>query len=258
MITLEIAVDNFESAIRAAKNGAHRLELCSALSEGGLTPSVGFLKELKTELKNLGSNTLVFCMLRPRGGYDFQYTDREMAIIINDMELLQANGADGFVFGALNPDNSGINEEQCKRVIEQANGLPVTFHRAFDVTKEDSIPKTMEDAINVGFQRILTSGHETSAECGINEITELVEKYGDRIAIMPGGGITTENAENILRTTKCPEFHTSARPSAEKETSSVLNIDQTAYASGDIVKKLLCIAKNVSQKCNCRRPVAKK
>lgn len=249
MIILEIPVDSVESALTAAKNGANRLELCASLSEGGLTPSVGFLKMVKRELETVAMKPIpIFCMLRPRGGDDFVYSDIEMEILIHDMESLRMNGADGFVFGSRYRDTHSIQVEQCKRIIECAKGLPVTFHRVFDLMAREQMYETMEAIIGLGFQRVLTSGLRETAEMGLDVITELIAKYGHRIVIMPGGGITTKNAENILQITKCLEFHSSARsPKRSAQNSSILNHRDIDYVNADIVRGLLQVAHSISK-----------
>lgn len=204
-IKLEVCVDSIQSAIAAADGGASRIELCSALSEGGLTPTCGTLKTLKDLL-----NIPIFCMLRPRRGNDFMYSDLEIEATLKDMELLKENGADGFVFGALDSERK-INEEQCQKILEKSAGLPVTFHRAFDLTNPNRMHETVERLIELGFKRILSSGFRVTASEGADYLGELIAKHHKDIIIMPGAGITVDNLDELLTATKCIEFHASAR-----------------------------------------------
>ncbi|XP_005185726.1 copper homeostasis protein cutC homolog [Musca domestica] len=208
-IKLEVCVDSIASAIAAMEGGAARIELCSALSEGGLTPSVGVLKTLKS----LPLTIPIYCMLRPRRGNDFIYTDYEMTALLHDMELLQENGADGFVFGSLTPSRE-VNVEQCQQVLEKAKSLPMTFHRAFDVTDPAKMHETTKAIIELGFQRILSSGFRQNALDGVDNLAQLIARHHRDIIIMPGAGINISNLEEILTATKCTEFHGSATVSA--------------------------------------------
>ncbi|XP_073840812.1 copper homeostasis protein cutC homolog isoform X2 [Musca autumnalis] len=208
-VKLEVCVDSIASAIAAMEGGASRIELCSALSEGGLTPSVGVLKTLK----NLPLTIPIYCMLRPRRGNDFVYTDYEMTALLHDMELLQENGADGFVFGALTPSRE-INVEQCQQVLEKAKSLPMTFHRAFDVTNPEKMHETTKQIIELGFQRILSSGFRQNALDGLDNLAQLIARHHRDIIIMPGAGISISNLEEILTATKCVDFHSSAKAGA--------------------------------------------
>ncbi|XP_050527274.1 copper homeostasis protein cutC homolog [Daktulosphaira vitifoliae] len=201
---MEVCVDNIQSAINAANGGAQRLELCSALNEGGLTPSIGLLKTIKSII-----SLPVFVMLRPRSGYDFQISEIELKIVLEDLNMLKEAGADGFVFGALTA-NGFIDKKVCSSVISSATPLPVTFHRAFDVAVGDPILMAQEIA-NLGFTRLLTSGRHSNAFEGINLIKRLVRETENKLIIVPGAGINTKNLETILNETLCYEFHGSAK-----------------------------------------------
>ncbi|XP_049808077.1 copper homeostasis protein cutC homolog [Schistocerca nitens] len=200
---MEVCVDNVESAVNAAAGGASRLELCSALSEGGLTPTKGLL----TIIKRLVSIP-VFVMLRPRKGSDFVFSADELEAIYTDALVLREAGADGFVFGALT-HGGDVDIAACRRVLEIASDKPVTFHRAFDVTCEPY--GALETIIDLGFSRLLTSGQASSAEKGLELIKELILRARNRIIVMPGAGITIKNLPVILNETKAREFHGSAR-----------------------------------------------
>ncbi|KAH8294932.1 hypothetical protein KR018_004382, partial [Drosophila ironensis] len=254
-IKLEVCVDSVRSAFAAEEGGASRIELCSALGEGGLTPSVGTLKILKDSL------TLpVFCMLRPRRGTDFVYDDEEMAALLTDMELLRANGADGFVFGSLNPDRS-INVEQARQVMLHSNGLPVTFHRAFDLTD----PKLMHDNVQLlrelGFQRLLSSGFRPSAAEGSDALAQLIAKHHRDIIVMPGAGIKVSNLEELLTVSRCREFHASAMDTAGENyvapnttrmecdvTMGKQDIDPYYGTNANVVRKMVTIASAMSSR----------
>lgn len=201
---MEVCVDNIESALNAVSGGAHRLELCSALNEGGLTPSLGLFKTLKTII-----SIPIFVMLRPRSGEDFQFSDLEVKVILQDLILFKDIGANGFVYGALNI-HGDIDVDSCSSVILAANPLPVTFHRAFDVAIAN--PITMANKIaNLGFKNLLTSGRCCKAIDGKLLIKTLIETMKTRLIIIPGAGIDVGNLEDILVTTSAQEFHGSAR-----------------------------------------------
>lgn len=150
----------------------------------------------------------VFVMLRPHGGNDFTYSDTEMNIIRSDMELFRLNGADGFVFGALH-ENHTINENQCRLIVQEANGLPVTFHRAFDLTSRADMLENIQKIEQMGFKRLLTSGLMKTAERGMENI-KLLNEHVKSLIIVPGSGIGIGNCEKILNYTGCREFHASA------------------------------------------------
>ncbi|XP_022162255.1 copper homeostasis protein cutC homolog [Myzus persicae] len=243
---MEICVDSIESAINAVHGGAHRLELCSALCEGGLTPSMGLFKTLK--ILKMMDTVDIFIMLRPRCGYDFQFSDLEIKVILKDCLLFKNAGADGFVFGALT-STGDIDIDACASVISTAQPLPVTFHRAFDVATQDPIEMAHKIA-DLGFKRLLTSGRSPEASDGKHLIKVLIETMKDRLIIMPGAGIQVDNLKDILVTTLAREFHGSAKV-LKKYTNSNDPKLQSAYkktpiyvTDQDIVKKLLRIYKN--------------
>lgn len=188
-------------------------------------------------------------MLRPRRGNDFNYRNEEIQAILYDMEIFQQIGCDGFVFGSLN-DNQEINIKQCKQIIENSFNLPVTFHRAFDLTKKEKMYETCELIKSLGFQRILTSGFEKSAEDGLDNLKNLINKYNKDIIIMPGAGITCKNLSKILKETKCQEFHASAKiqkiqKSCNNSNVSMGNVndEEIFVTDSSIVRDLVKIAK---------------
>ncbi|XP_065653263.1 copper homeostasis protein cutC homolog isoform X2 [Hydra vulgaris] len=184
---MEIVVDSFESAEAAQSAGANRVELCSNLIEGGCTPSLGLVQYIKNKL-----DIPVFVMIRPRGG-DFLYSDDEFEVMKLDIKEFKKSNVDGFVFGILKSDGS-IDKDRNQELVDLCKPLSVTFHRAFDVCIDGY--QALEDIISLGFDRILTSGRENSCLEGLPMLASLIEKAGDRIIIMPGGGIT----EKILFT----------------------------------------------------------
>ncbi|VEN52640.1 unnamed protein product [Callosobruchus maculatus] len=189
---LEVCVDGLESAVAALNGGADRLELCSSLIEGGLTPTPGML----IQIQNINSrNVPVFCLLRCRPG-DFIYAQEEVEVMKEDARILRRHGASGFVFGALS-ENGDVNMKICREIIKACHPLPVTFHRAFDFCRRPTIE--VEVIIDLGFQRILTSGKQRTAQMGVKLIKKLIEQVGNRIVIMPGGGSRSRKTRGRIR-----------------------------------------------------------
>ncbi len=188
---IEVCLDSAESARAAADGGADRVELCAGLVEGGITPSAGMIATTRQHI-DIGLQV----MIRPRGG-DFCYSDLEADCMLRDVELARDLGADGVVLGCLTPDGT-VDRALTARLIAAAAPLPVTFHRAFDMTREPAA--ALEALIELGIERLLTSGQEGSAIEGLELIAELIEQAGDRIVIMPGCGITPRNLHRVLAT----------------------------------------------------------
>jgi len=195
---MEICLDSVESALAAQEGGADRVELCDNLFEGGTTPSLGTI-QVARKMLHIGLQV----MIRPRGG-DFCYSAIEFEVMKADIVAAKAAGADGVVFGILNP-NGTIDVPRSRELIELARPLNVTFHRAFDMTREPF--RALEDVISTGADRLLTSGLEKSVIEGIDLIIQLIEKAGDRIIIMPGAGITERNKEFFLKAVQPKEIH---------------------------------------------------
>lgn len=198
---LEIIGFNIESCIAAQQAGAHRIELCDNPSEGGTTPSYGFIKAAREKLF-----IELYVMIRPRGG-DFMYSDDEFKIMKADVEMCKELGCNGIVIGLLKKDGS-VDKERCKELVGLAYPLGVTFHRAFDRAKEPI--HALEDIIEIGCERILTSGQQPKAVDGTQIIKELILQADDRISIMPGSGVNAENIISIAESTGATEFHSSA------------------------------------------------
>jgi copper homeostasis protein len=200
-IKFEIACFDYESAIKAQDAGADRIELCSDQPEGGITPSYGLI-ELARKNIHIDLNVII----RPRGG-NFFYTDSEYEIIKNDILICKALGINGVVFGMLN-DNNTINKIRNSELVKLASPMTTTFHRAFDETPDAM--KALEDVIECGFTRILTSGKKPFATDGAELISELIKSSGKRIIIMPGGGVRKENLNELISITKAKEYHSSS------------------------------------------------
>jgi copper homeostasis protein len=199
---LEVIGFNIASCIIAQNEGAHRIELCDNPGEGGTTPSYGFIKSAREKL-----SIELYCMIRPRGG-DFFYSDDEFLIMQHDIKTCKTLGCDGIVIGILNKDGS-INKSQCAELVRLAYPMGVTFHRAFDHSANPF--EALEEIIDIGCERILTSGQQPTAPEGVKLINELVRQAEGRIIIMPGSGVRAKNIIDLLNKTGAEEFHSSAR-----------------------------------------------
>lgn len=229
---LEICACNFQSVINAEKAGAHRIELCSELAVGGLTPSYGLLKHT---INN--SKIPAFVLIRPRSG-NFTYSDSEFEIMKQDIQLCKDLGYAGIVSGILNEDNT-IDAERTKQLIKISKPLSFTFHRAFDWTPNPFF--ALEELINLGVDRILTSGQETSAEKGIELLKQLNKKANKKIIILPGGGINAQNAK-LFKENGFKEVHASATTTIsiieepKIEMNSIMFFDETIEVVSDLDK----------------------
>jgi len=200
IMKLEICANSYQSAINAQEAGAHRIELCQELSIGGITPSYGLLKQVTDTL-----SIPVFVLIRPRSG-NFVYTDEEFDIMKQNIQLCKHLGCTGIVSGILKNDNT-IDIERTKELIELSRPLAFTFHRAFDCVSNPS--EALEQLIDLGVDRVLTSGLETSAEKGLNVLKQLQEQANGRITILAGGGINSDNAK-LFKEAGLHEIHASA------------------------------------------------
>lgn len=201
-LRLEICVDSVESAINAQIAGADRVELCGNLPEGGTTPGYGSIISARNNL-DIGLHVII----RPRGG-DFLYSDLELDIMRRDIEMCGEAGADGVVLGILYPGGT-IDVDRTAKLIEFANPMQVTFHRAFDMCNDPV--SGLEDVIASGVTRLLTSGQKNRAQDGMELIRELVIQAGERLIIMPGGGIDETNVALIASVTRVKEIHLTGR-----------------------------------------------
>ncbi|MEI8059988.1 MAG: copper homeostasis protein CutC [Ferruginibacter sp.] len=200
--TLEIIAFNIESCRLAQAAGAHRIELCDNPGDGGTTPSYGFIKQARAIL-----HIQLYCMIRPRGG-DFFYNADEFEIMKSDVITAKQLGCDGVVIGLLNKDGS-VDKERSKKLVELAYPMGVTFQRAFDRVNEPF--QALEDIIETGCERILTSGLVPSCHTGAALIAQLNKQADGRISIMAGSGLKSSNVIEIAKITGIIEFHTSAR-----------------------------------------------
>lgn len=186
---VEICAYSLTSCLTAQQAGAGRIELCGGLPEGGTTPSAGLIQLARNQLR-----IPLYVMIRPRGG-DFLYSDHELDVMKADIELAKAAGADGLVFGLLNADGT-VDEERTRHLIELAHPLPVTFHRAFDMTRDPL--EALEAVIRTGAERILTSGQQPTAEQGVDLLRQLTQRAAGRIEIMAGAGVNARNATLLI------------------------------------------------------------
>lgn len=205
---LEVIGFTIESCLIAQAAGAHRIELCDNPSEGGTTPSYGFIK---TARENLSIE--LYPIIRPRGG-DFLYSEIEFEVMKADIQICKNLGCDGVVIGMLNSDGT-VDKQRCKELVDIAQPMGVSFHRAFDRTKDPF--KALEDIISIGCERILTSGQKSVATDGAALLNELVKQANGRIIIMPGSGVRSDNVETLVKKTNATEFHTSARTYADSK-----------------------------------------
>lgn len=197
-VNLEVCVDTIEGAVIAEKYGADRIELCAALSEGGLTPSTG-LMAAASEL-----SVPVYAMIRPRSG-NFSYSEAEKSLMLRDIQIAEDMGLDGIVIGAVSPGRR-LDLDFLSAALGRTR-LPATLHRAFDTLTD--VSAGVEDAVGLGFERILTSGRALRAELGVDILAETVGCAKGRLSVMAGAGITPENASMILCRSRVDELHAS-------------------------------------------------
>lgn len=212
--TLEVCTASMRSVQAAVAGGAKRIELCSALSVGGLTPSLGLLREVRA----LHPELRIHVLIRPREG-DFVYSEEELRVMERDIEAVLPY-ADSIVSGAMTSAGD-VDEVATRRLLERSQGVAFTFHRAFD--QSQSPLEALETIRALGCTRILTSGTKDTAEAGIPIIRQLVEHAAGAIKILPGGGVTASNIKRILTETGAREVHGSASlhlPDGRQETSA--------------------------------------
>lgn len=198
---LEVCVDSVESARAAQSGGAARVELCDNLVEGGTTPSAGMIQLAREQL-----SIALHVIVRPRGG-DFCYSPLEFEVMRRDIDTARALGADGVVIGLLTP-NGVIDKRRTRELIGRARPMSVTFHRAFDMTRDPF--DALDTLIELGADRVLTSGQEASVMEGLELVRSLVKRANRRIIVMPGGKLSPQNISKILAATGAREFHATA------------------------------------------------
>jgi copper homeostasis protein len=213
---VEIVCCTVDDAVAAEAGGAGRIELCSALQVGGLTPSVGLLRAVK-----LAVQIPVMAMVRPRPS-GFRYSDADLGVMLDDAALLRGYGADGLVFGSLLP-NGSVNRAFTEKIVAIAAGKTTVFHRAFDITPDPI--DALRTLIDCGVTRILTSGQKASAPDGIDLIRQLQLQADGRIEILPGGGIRKNNVAELLALSGCNQVHLAPRSERVDPTSSRNGID---------------------------------
>jgi copper homeostasis protein len=197
-VLIEVCVDSIASALAAERGGAQRVELCSDLLEGGITPSLGLLEAVRSTI-----SIALHSIIRPRGG-DFCYSDEEFRIMQRDIEIAKRAGVEGVVVGVLEPSGR-VDIFRTRQLVDIARPLSLTFHRAFDVSAD--LRRSLEAVCETGADRILTSGGEQDSLRGIETIAQLVSLAGERIKIMAGGGINARNVAQILERTRVREIH---------------------------------------------------
>jgi copper homeostasis protein len=200
-ILIEVCVGSVADVERAVAAGADRLELCSALELGGLTPSLGLV-----EIALQAASIPIVTMLRPRAG-GFRYDCHEFAAMVGDAERFLDLGVAGIVFGVLD-DRGGVDAARCRELVQLAGAAQTVFHRAVDFVADQRAG--VDALIETGVSRVLTSGGRPTAAEGALAIRELVGRASGRIEIMPGGGINAGNVVEIVRTTGCAQIHVGA------------------------------------------------
>ena len=212
-VLLEICIDTLQGAVAAQCGGADRLEVCGPLSVGGVTPSAGLLRTIAEKVQ-----LPLMVMIRPRDG-SFCYSSHALQTMLADIEHVKLCNAMGVVFGALD-ERGAVDVTACRDLCQAAQPLSITFHRAFDDCRDPH--GAVEALIELQVDRILTSGQSHTALEGLELLANLHQRYGDRITIMPGCGITPSNVAKIARDSRCREFHASASTtrdgSARRET----------------------------------------
>jgi copper homeostasis protein len=197
-ILVEACVDSVASSVAAERGGARRLELCDALFDGGTTPSAGMIAACRAAV-----SIPIFVLIRPRGG-GFVYSDAERDVMRRDVVAARELGADGIVIGGLHPDGT-VDLALVRHLVEAAHALPVTFHRAFDLTPD--LPAALTSLADAGVRRVLTAGGASTAAEGATTLAELVRHAGSRVVVMAGGGIREHNVRSVVSASGVREVH---------------------------------------------------
>ncbi|HVK47129.1 MAG TPA: copper homeostasis protein CutC [Pseudobacter sp.] len=234
MAVLEICAYNIQSALIAEQSGAHRVELCASAPEGGITASAGVLRIARAEL-----SIQLYPIIRPRGG-DFLYDSHEWAIMKQDILLCKSLGCEGISTGVQLADGH-IDVDGMKRIAEWAYPMEVTCHRVFDSTPDAF--KSLEELIDCGCERILTSGHAPAAPEGAALLAKLIEQAAGRIIIMPGAGVRASNIRALRDATHAVEFHTSAKKlissAVQFQNPAIRDTGDVFEADGEEIKRIL-------------------
>jgi len=199
---LEIAANSLASALAAQAGGADRVELCTGLELGGLTPSMAQIAQVRERL-----SIPLYVLIRPRAG-DFLYSDDELDVMQHDIESCLSCGCDGVVFGVLDAE-ARVDVARCKSLLASAGGMGVTFHRAFDMARD--LSQALEDVVALGAERVLSSGGAPSATAGADTLRKLIEQAAGRVIVMPGAGVQAANIAELARATGANELHASAK-----------------------------------------------
>lgn len=242
MYTLEVIAFTIAACIKAGESGAQRIELCDNPGEGGTTASYGMIRMAREK-----TTLQLYPIIRPRGG-DFLYSDDEFNIMMRDIQLCKDAGCDGVVIGLLKADGT-IDGIRTARLVNAAYPMGVTFHRAFDRVRNAG--EGLEQVIQCGCERILTSGLRPGVTEGSGNLKQLVEMAGERIIIMPGSGLRSENIEAIARSTGAREFHSSARRNIPSEmtyiNAAMSEQLQSTDLDGEEVKAMASILHTLQQ-----------
>jgi copper homeostasis protein len=229
-VKLEVCIDRIDSAFAAKAGGADRIEVCGALRVGGITPSVGLIEQC---VAIGGINVVV--MIRPHGG-GFCYEAADVQTMIGDIRQAKQLGVQGVVLGALRPDGQ-VDPELCRRFCDEAHPLQVTFHRAFDLTPDPQA--ALDCLIELGIDRVLTSGQAETGKKGAALIRVLVDQAGTAIFIMAGGGIQPENVAALVRETGVQEVHASASEPVASEVADPLGLVHTSQITNPATVRAL-------------------
>jgi copper homeostasis protein len=217
-VLLEVAIASVEDALAAQKGGADRLELNAALAIGGLTPSLGTLLEVRAAV-----SLPLLVMIRPRPG-GFAYSEADFNVMRRDTDLVLRHGTDGIVFGILSADGR-VDLDRCRALVQQAGDRAAVFHRAFDVTPDPF--EALEQVIDLGFRRVMTSGQEATAYNGAHLSAELIRRAGNRVEVLPAGGINRFTVADVISRTGCDQVHASLR--SRRQDRSVASRPQVSF-----------------------------
>lgn len=244
MTRIEICTNGYQSVINAQESGAHCAELCESLEVGGVTPSYGTLKKVAADMK-----IPVRVLIRPRSG-NYIYNEAELEMMCLDIQLVKQLGYEGVVIGALN-ENGDLDVDKIKTMMKAGEGMKFTFHRAIDACNNPL--RALETLVELGFDKVLTSGCKPKAIDGIDMIRQMQEKFGDKIKIMAGGGVNINNVMTIINETGVSNCHASLTVEVDNYNKKLYpqKIDNTGasmvwkVSEPSIIKEMLNIVKNI-------------